>query len=93
MNQVALLRVIVCDSEKVKIDDSWLSEFWNLPCGASSARALTGSDFSTAREPIGDGRIPVVECPGELLQKQKGKVATISKASSARVTLSFSGSR
>ena len=31
-------------------------------------RRLGGAAYSVTREGIGDGRIPIVECPGEMLQ-------------------------
>src|SRR5262245_21989794 len=51
----------------------------NVTAGSSHACVIEENDFAAIRERIGDGRIPIVQRPREVLQKQQGKARAYAK--------------
>src|SRR6266705_1608049 len=54
--------------------------FRNLTARTPQPRALEQNDLSSRRKWVGNGRVPIVECPGEMLKEQQGEPGAVSKA-------------
>ena len=60
----------------------------HLSTGASQARAFEENYFPPRRERIGNRRIPIIECPREVLKEQQRETESLSKAA-VRIFLFF----